>query len=301
MTRTPPNRERLVPGLKRRAEEALDRTRDGASGLLVSVQESRDTTVRDAELGGEISVRPPAPSELRPYERKRRRGRGAEVLPASRLIQHDARVWCHTEPVSSGTSDAGASELVPFGTMSSQDAEKPTHFGERLIAAAEAEGTTVTRLGRESAFGPTLWRYVYGTRGGDTFEAMQRLYDLARKLHVNFEWLVFGEGPMRRDGRGSTPAEEAIVFARKNGAREDAIQAAWTEHQENETTWTVWEWVEAIDAKVRHLERTGVPRPEKIAAKQHAIVRTAKKRAKQRGATVLTTEPTKRVASGGEK
>lgn len=166
--------------------------------------------------------------------------------------------------------------------MGASREQQYTPFGDRLHLAAEAEGTSVTRLGRESGFGPALHRYATGDRGSETLEAIARLHEISRKLHVNFEWLALGSGPMRRDGRGTTPAEEAIVFARRNGAREDAIQAAWEANREREKTWTVWEWVEAIDTEVRRLERAGIPRPEKVQEYQAAIARSGQKLAREK-------------------
>lgn len=183
--------------------------------------------------------------------------------------------WYRTVLVSSGTSDGTGSAAVPFGTVKPKEQGPKTPFGERLHRAAEIEGTSVTKLSRDHFDGPLLHRYVYGDRGEQVLEAVAKLYAVARTLHVNFEWLVLGEGPMRRDGRDDTPAEKAIAFARKNGAREDALKAAWEENSAHEKDWTVWQWVEAIDAKVRHLEREGVPRPEKVREHQKEIAKVS--------------------------
>lgn len=121
-----------------------------------------------------------------------------------------------------------------------------------------------------------LGRIIRGERASQNVN-IDMVTRMAKLLHVNMLWLLTGEGPVRKDGRPTTQAEEAIVFARRNGAREDAIQAAWERNKEREPTMSATDWIIAIDTEARHLERQGVPRPE-VVAQQQAAISAAKRR-----------------------
>lgn len=148
-------------------------------------------------------------------------------------------------------------------------------MGERILLALEEEGRTQTSVERQ--IWPSqgqLSRLVYGERGTSTIDA-DKMRALADVLHVQFEWLVLGRGPMRRDGREApTPAEEAMRLARLSGCREDAIQETWERLQGSAKGMTAMDWALAFDASARVLERAGVPRPELVQDKQRAIART---------------------------
>lgn len=167
--------------------------------------------------------------------------------------------------------------LLPFSTMTIAKLPKePTEFGRRVLLAMDEEkrsqGSTERDAGIPKGY---LSRLIYGSRGGTSIHP-GHMQALAKVLHVNFEWLVVGTGPMRRDGRGSTPAEQAITFARGQGAREDALVSAWERNKDREAEMTSFDWLMAIDAEARRLDRAGVPRPEKTAAKREAIQRVKK-------------------------
>ncbi len=139
---------------------------------------------------------------------------------------------------------------------------------------AEERYRSQNDLERKSGLGKGyLSRLIYGDRGGTSFNAAH-MQALARELHVTFEWLVVGTGPMRREGRETTPAEQAITTARMLGAREDAIATAWDRNQDRESEMTADDWADAIKAEASRLDRAGVPRPEVSADKKDAIHRT---------------------------
>ncbi len=161
-------------------------------------------------------------------------------------------------------------------------------FGKRLKIALDEEGVSPTMAGKRFGFGPNIHKLMYGERGAETLDTVERFVNMAKALHVELEWLVTGRGSMRRGGRGPTPAEEAITTARKNGCREDALRNAWENNREKEHVWTFADWGIAIDAEARRLDRAGVPRPEIVQAKQEATQRLVKrkKRAEERSAAV---------------
>lgn len=118
-------------------------------------------------------------------------------------------------------------------------------------------------------------RLVNGKRG-TAFIDPHLFLAIARVLHVNFEWLTTGEGTMRRDGRvEQTPFEQAMVFARQVGCREDAIQAAWERHKERAGELGVHDWANLIQSEANTLNQLGVPRPEAVVEKQLATRRAA--------------------------
>lgn len=146
------------------------------------------------------------------------------------------------------------------------------------MKALEEEGRTQTSVERQIF--PSqgqLSRIIYGERGTSTVD-VDKMRALSDVLHVQFEWLVLGRGPMRRDGREKpTPAEEAMRFARLSGCREDAIQEAWDRLKNKAGEMSPMDWALAFDASARMLERAGVPRPEEVQTKQRAIAREKQK------------------------
>ncbi len=170
--------------------------------------------------------------------------------------------------------------------MGSLPPGKDSSIRDRIVYAMEAEGRKI---------GPTELQVGYSTghlnrimNGERAPTDVDRLKALALVLNVQPAWLVLGEGPMRREGRGPTPAEEAMVFARQAGCREDAWQAAWERNKDREAEMSSMDWALAINAEAVRLDRTGVKRPEIAASEQKSIQRTKKKldRAKQRAAKV---------------
>ncbi len=123
-----------------------------------------------------------------------------------------------------------------------------------------------------------------GTKRPDPF-AIKLIADF---LHVSFEWLLIGTGPMLRGGRGETPAEEALFVARDWGIREDAWDLAWKANKHRADEMSAEEWFDAIRSAATKLDRDGVPRPEAVAATiddrtrvRRASAVVARKRAKK--------------------
>lgn len=166
--------------------------------------------------------------------------------------------------------------VVPLGIMAPAKLPKELNdFGRRVQLAMDQEGQlSQNAVGRAAGIPQGyLSRMMRETRGENTVN-VRYMRNLARVLHVNFEWLVIGEGPMRRDGRETTAAEQAITTARSLGCREDAIATAWERNMDRESEMAVSDWADAIDAEARRLDRAGVPRPEVTAEKQAAIQRS---------------------------
>jgi hypothetical protein len=132
--------------------------------------------------------------------------------------------------------------------------------------------------------------YITGRRGKG-FPDPKLLKLIADFLHVNFEWLVLGSGPMRRDGRGQTPFEMAMFTARDWGMREDGIKLAWEQNKEGADKMTAEHAFEEIQAACAHLERQGIPRPEAVTAVKDAQRSIERVKAKKRRMKTDTTPP----------
>lgn len=161
--------------------------------------------------------------------------------------------------------------------MSDERLETPTTIGARIALALKAEGRKIAPTEQQAGFTTGhLGRIIRGERGS-TMVDIERMKVLADVLHVTPEWLILGVGPMRRGGREATPAEEAIVFARHAGCREDAIQAAWERFKGNESHMTAIDWALAIHNEANMLDRSGIQRPELTAEEKSRIQRAKKK------------------------
>lgn len=124
-----------------------------------------------------------------------------------------------------------------------------------------------------------LSSYITGRRGKKTPDS-KLIKLLADFLHVEFEWLLLGSGSVRRAGRGETPAETALFFARTMRVREDAWEVAWDRNKDRADSMTVEDWFNAIRAEAEKLDRAGIPRPEVQveAMDQRTRIRRAKKK-----------------------
>lgn len=77
----------------------------------------------------------------------------------------------------------------------------PTEFGKRILDACEQEGRSPTSLERDAGIPKGyLSRMIHGHRG-QTSVNPEHMRSLADTLDVQFEWLVLGRGPMRREER----------------------------------------------------------------------------------------------------
>jgi hypothetical protein len=148
-----------------------------------------------------------------------------------------------------------------------------SELGERLYSAILAEGRTVNSVEEELRLSRGhLGRIIRGERWKETVD-IGLAKSLCAVLHIQLEWLLTSEGPRRREGRPATPAEVAIVFARRNGAREDAIKSAWERNKDREAEMSELDWVLAINGEAIRL--TGVARPEAV-YENHRRVRRLK-------------------------
>ncbi len=207
--------------------------------------------------------------------------------------------------------------LLPFVSMSASSAGPTAGLGDRIRQAIDEEGRgrSQNALERQAGFKPgVLSRYVnwkaseHEDDGRSRTVDLDKLVALADLLHVRREWLLTGEGPMRREGRGQTRFEVAMVFARQAGCREDAIQLAWERLKQNEAAMSELDWAQAFHNEAMLLDRAGVKRPEKVAQEQEQIERVkrkkarvlAEKRAEEEARAKVVVLPGKRRAAGDE-
>lgn len=172
--------------------------------------------------------------------------------------------------------------LLALGSMSANELpDTPEDFAGRLALAIELKKITRSRTERESGLKRGRIQRLLGI-GPKQIAAPgpETIRQLADYLGVSYEWLAIGRGPLRREGWAPSALEEATLFARSHGAREDAIRAA-TERYRDEPDMDVWSWILAIDGEARRLERLNVPRPEVI-AKGQARVRRIQSKKKRR-------------------
>ncbi len=137
---------------------------------------------------------------------------------------------------------------------------KLSALGARIMQAVEEAGRSQTSTERALGFSQGwLSRVVRGQRAESTLD-VRNMQALADYLEVNFEWLVLGRGPMRKERPEiASPAEIAIHLARCSGVREDAIRSACLRLGQGTAELTAMDWALAIDAEARLLDRAGVP------------------------------------------
>jgi hypothetical protein len=171
--------------------------------------------------------------------------------------------------------------LLTIATMAAPDVhETPEDFAGRLALAIQVSGKSPTRTGRESGLDSG---YIFKLLGVSKAKQIlspgpEVIRQLADYLEVSYEWLAVGRGPMRAEGWAASPLEEAMLFAKKHGARADAIASA-AERFRDAGDMTAIDWVMAFDAEARRLDRVGAPRPEVVAKRQGQFRRAvAKKR-----------------------
>lgn len=175
---------------------------------------------------------------------------------------------------------------------------------ERLRYALELESKTQTSvqtamMAQHPDEFPNIFisRYLNGKTGATRPDPV-KVKLLAEHLHVEVLWLLYGDGPVRRDGRDRhTPFEEAMRVARSFGFREDAIQIAWERNKDREGEMDARAWFEAIQAEGYRLTREGVPDPLVVAGHQLRI-RETKARLKNDRARAKAAKAS--TAAGGE-
>jgi|GEM_PF-6521891 len=129
-------------------------------------------------------------------------------------------------------------------------------------AVYELEGTSYQKVERALGFSDgDISKYASGKRGQSTVD-VDKMAALAAYLHVEFDWLVRGAGPVRSGGRGTTPAEEAIVLARRSGTPEEVIQAAWDRYKDRALTMSGMDWALVIHNEHQVSARPAVQEPK---------------------------------------
>lgn len=209
--------------------------------------------------------------------------------PGCSTAPEDLQIWRHQDAYDdarpSSKADyyrtlalSNASGFTAPGVALSNDSgmSKPAALmtlGERLKVAIKAEGrdgeVSQNEFERQAGLKRgQLSTYARGKRGGSTI-AVDKLRALADVLHVSFDWLAWGEGPMRKGGRDTTPAEEAIVLARRSGTREEAIQSAWERFRDREASMTPLDWAVAIHTEAQLLGRPALHSVTPIDTTEH--------------------------------
>lgn len=187
-------------------------------------------------------------------------------------------------------SDSGP---LPFDSMKPAVPGEDSTLGERLLFAIHADhhrGPTAAEAALMAKY-PEVFRsrgflssYISGRRGAKTPDP-KVIKIIADFLHVTFEWLMIGSGPIRRDGRNpleaGTPFELAIFVARTLDIRPDAWDVAWERNRDRAAELTAVEWTELIRDEGLRLERAGIPRPETVAIKQEGLRRVGAKKRRQ--------------------
>jgi len=265
-----PNRAGSVPRIERCPESSKQLRCELPPGLAIAVEESRDLPAVLPEFVGELRVTPPPPADLGPDHRER----GRCALPELRTTTSSF----HKQGVLSTDSAvnrhvlATASGQLPFVSMSASTPGEDSTLGQRLEHAIEldgwrsqtdAENKLMLKYPDRFRHRGFLSSYITGRRGRKTPDS-KLIKLLADFFHVEFEWLLLGSGPIRRDGRGETPAERAMIFARTIRIREDAWDRAWEENRHRAEEMDEAAWFAAIEAKAKELTNAGVPPPSKL-------------------------------------
>ncbi len=177
---------------------------------------------------------------------------------------------------------SGVSTRVPFVSMSASTPGEESTLGERLSFAIHKEHHRGSNAVENALMirHPELFRsrgflssYISGRRGTKGNPDPRAMKAIADFLHIAFEWLMIGSGPLRRGGRGDTSWEEAMFLARDWGYREDAIQIAWERNKDRAESMTPDECFKQIQLEGEQLDRAGVPKPAAIVAQKEGQAR----------------------------
>lgn len=276
----PTLRHRLPPCLDGRPVSVATSDGEIPSSTTLPKQKLRNHRVIDLELARHVGAAEVPPGLRSPELRQRSRGVVAQMIPLT-SSRHDETLVDDCQPVKRQPC-APARVGLPFVSMGSrkapqrlEDIEPGSAIGGRIKIAMIAEGRsmkpTEVELGMSEGH---LGRIIKGQRwrGQVDVELARRM---AQLFHVNFLWLIADEGPMRREGRGSTKAETAMAFARQFGAREDAISSAWERNKDRESEMEVLDWMNAINVEAARLAH--LPRPEVVHDEKRKVRREKEK------------------------
>lgn len=300
----------LVPGIEGGPKSHQQFRGELTTRLSNAVEELGDLPAVLPELVGEPRVSPAAPSNLRPDEGQRG-GRSSPEFRTTTSRFHSEDVLSNDSPVNRHVL-ATARGPLPFVSMSASSPGEGSTLGDRLNYAlalenrsqTEAEGMLMLKHPEMFTHRGVLSSYVTGRRG--KLRPDPKIIEaIADFLHVEFKWLLLGSGPVRREGRGETPAETALFFARTMRIREDAWEVAWDRNKDRAELMDVEDWFNAIRAEAERLDRANIPRPEAHveAMDQRTKIRRAKKK-KEIALEKKASEPdpvvaTRTRASGG--
>lgn len=172
-------------------------------------------------------------------------------------------LYCQTAALSTGSALRSAvAVLSDVSVPASKPLVSLDTLAKRIKHAIAEEGLSQNEVERRVGFG--LSRYTTGKRGGTTV-SVDKMQALANVLHVEPVWLLLGEGHMRRGGRDMTPAEEAMVLARRSGIREEAWLAAWDRYRDRADEMTALDWALAIHTEAQLLSRSSPQSGEAMA------------------------------------
>jgi hypothetical protein len=175
------------------------------------------------------------------------------------------KYYCHSVAPSSGSVFTGAELWLSNGSVPAEP-----HLVHQLKTISDRFKHALTEEKRsqnsvESQVGFAVNRYATGKRGGSTVD-VDKMKALADVLHVRVEWLVWGDGPMRRGGRDTTPAEEAMFLARQSGTPEHVLQSALERFRDKEGTMTALDWAVAFYSEEQVWRRASAQRVETMDA-----------------------------------
>lgn len=178
---------------------------------------------------------------------------------------------------------------VPFVSMSASTPGEESTLGERLSFAIHKERHRGSNAVENALMvrHPELFRsrgflssYISGRRGKKGNPDPRAMKVIADYLHVAFEWLMIGSGPLRRGGRGETAWEQAMFTARDWGIREDAIQVAWERNKDRAETMSPEDCFSQIQIEAERLDRGGVLKPAAVMAQKEGQARVRREKAK---------------------
>ncbi len=145
-------------------------------------------------------------------------------------------------------------------------------------------GSTVKRLpfGRSAGGGKQSYRLEAMARAKSAKEPTELGSRILEALEAEGRTQTSVERELIALGMLSQGYLSRVIYGRRAGTREDAIRSAWTRHRDLASEMAATDWVLAIDAEARRLDRAGVPRPETVWATQAGIRRASSALAKER-------------------
>ncbi len=184
---------------------------------------------------------------------------------AAAVLQPCSNDYCRTAELSiSSTFTEAPHKLSDVSMTASKSLDQLRTLADRLNYALDLEKKSQNEVEKQAGLGTGMFsRYANGKRGGTTVN-IDKLVALADVLHVRAEWLVLGNGPVRRGGRDTTPAEEAMTLARLGGTPEEVWQATWDRFRDRADSMTALDWAAAIHQEAALLAKAAAHRVEAL-------------------------------------